>query len=130
METPKTYTGYGEDGQVVISKTSEDANNYLNPAEVQKAVEHIGEVAEEQAVILRKATYHLRGEADHALIISATDMSDAISDITDIQERVVEAIKGSFVDVYDNAVKAHDEIQRKLNEQMRQYVSTYPGVVR
>ena len=47
MEVPKTYIATNSEGQQVCVAKAQDANNLINPAEVQKALDKIEKVAEE-----------------------------------------------------------------------------------
>ena len=55
MIAPKTFRGYNQEGKVVIQKTAVDANTQINPAQVQKAIENVKKVFEEEMQIIAKS---------------------------------------------------------------------------
>ena len=48
MKGPETYTAYDKDGKVIGTYTAEDANNFINPAEVKAAIDNLKTVFQDQ----------------------------------------------------------------------------------
>ena len=41
MLAPATYSGYNEKGKCIVTRTAQDANEFINPSEVQAAIETV-----------------------------------------------------------------------------------------
>lgn len=136
MVTPITYIGYDQDGKQVCTCTAEDANNYLNPSEVQKGIENVEDVLTEQIKNIRYALYDLEKDAETAIIVQGTKMTQMIEDIcTDFSSlpgiliNGIDGMDGLSV-LYDKAEVAHDQKQNETNETARNKVKSTTGVVR
>ena len=129
MVAPKTYTGYDKDGKAVANATGVDANEYINPDEVQTAIDKVGTVAEEQMKTISSALKGISGEAADAVIVQGTKMDTVIEEVSKALDSVAGSIKDSLSDMYTQAVKAHDTLQNQANDEAYNAVASASGVV-
>lgn len=129
MVAPKTYTGYDKDGKAVANATGVDANEYINPDEVQTAIDKVGTVAEEQMKTISSALNGISGEAADAVIVQGTKMDTVIEEASKALDSVAGSIKDSLSDMYTQAVKAHDTLQNQANDEAYNAVASASGVV-
>lgn len=129
MVAPKTYTGYDKDGKAVAHVTGVDANEYINPDEVQTAIDKVGTVAEEQMKTISSALNGISGEAADAVIVQGTKMDTVIEEVSKALDSVAGSIKDSLSDMYTQAVKAHDTLQNQANDEAYNAVASASGVV-
>ena len=92
MKAPITYTGYNDKNECIATITGQDANNFLNPAEVKAAIDNVKTVMEEQLGNITKA---LREE-----VLEEYDY--------EVKEDVVEEIKEEKVEEPKEIVKSSD----------------------
>ena len=126
---PKTYTGYDNEGKKVCSCTATDANEYINPEEVQAAIDNVEQVASEQMQTISSALNNIAPEADEAVIVQGTKMTGVIEEICTALSSISGSITDSISSMYTEAVRAHDEIQNRLNDQAYNAVAGSSGVV-
>ena len=129
MVAPKTYTGYDKDGKAVAHATGVDANEYINPDEVQTAIDKVGTVAEEQMKTISSALNGISGEAADAVIVQGTKIDTVIEEVSKALDSVAGSIKDSLSDMYTQAVKAHDTLQTQANDEAYNAVASASGVV-
>ena len=130
METPKTFHGYDEDDDCIATETAEDANNYLNPEEVKAALAKLEAVLKEQFKGIVDALRAIEQDANEAVIVQGTKMGGTIEDTCEALEAIPDSILGEIGDLYNEAVIAHDEIQRTLNDNAKSSAWNHSGVVR
>ena len=129
METPKTYVGYDSQGNRVVSCTAANANEYINPAEVQAAIDNVSSVATEQMGLISSALSNLTSDANEAVIVQGTKMTGVIEELCGAIEGVPSSIYDKISGYYDEAMKIHDELQRKANGEAEQAAWGKEGVV-
>lgn len=129
METPKTYSGYDEEGNFVLTVTAVDANGFINPSEVQTAIENVKTVVKEQMTTVTNAIRNFENDAKEAIIVQGTNMSGVIEDICTSLKQLDGTIGDSISCLYDEAVKVHDAIQTKANSEAYSQCSSQSGVV-
>ena len=130
MLAPKTYTGYDQDGNQVCSCTATDACEYINPDEVQAAIDNVERVAEEQIQNIISALQGVAPDASDAVIVEGTKMDGVIEDVCTSLGTVSKSIGDSISSMYTEALSAHDQLQQNSNDQAYNSVISYNGVVR
>jgi len=130
MLTPKTYRGYDSDGKCVIEYTAVDANDYINPAEVQTAIDKVKTAFTEQMKDVGDKLRAITADASEAIIVQGTKMDEVIEDTADALDQVPGQIYDSISGLYAEAEAAHDKIQTAANEEARNAAASYSGVVR
>lgn len=128
MVTPKTYVGYDHEGKQVCSCTAEDANNYLNQAEVQKAIENVEDVVTEQMKVISHALQDVAVDAESAIIVQGTKMTQTIEDTCIALNSLPEQFVSTISSLYDEAVSAHDKLQQQANSDAETKVRSTVGV--
>ncbi len=116
METYKTYYGYDATGKNVSSSTAEDANNYINPSEVQAAITNVKNAFEDQFKSIADALRDVSTDASEAVIVEGTNMKGTIEDTATLLTQVSGQVTQGIDSLFDLAVDAHDKIQKELNE--------------
>lgn len=130
MLTPKTYKGYDSDGKCVIEYTAVDANDYINPAEVQAGIDKVKAAFTEQMKEVGDKLRAITADASEAIIVQGTKMDEVIEDTADALDKVPAQIYDSISGLYTEAEAAHDKIQTAANEEARNAAASYTGVVR
>ena len=113
MVAPKSYTGYDKDGNAVVTYTAVDANEYLNPEEVQDAIDNVGTVATEAMSGLSKSLKNIEQDAEEAIIVQGTKMTESI-----------DAVASSLDSI------AHDTLQNNANDEAYNSALTTANVVK
>ncbi len=128
MEAPKTYTGYDKDGQQICYCTAVDANTYINPEEVQTAIDNIESVLQEEIKSISSSLASVKDDASTAVVAEGTNMGGAIEGTCTALDGVPSTIMGFIKSKYDDAVTVHDKFQQELNQAARDNVNSYEGV--
>ena len=130
METPRTYRGYNSDGKCVAKTTAQDANKWINPAEVKKAIEKVESVFTEQMNGVGNSLQNIVDDAEEAVIVQGTDMGKTIEEtakaIKALPKQAMEGIKT----LYEYSIQAHDNLQKQANNYAYNQVAGTSGVVR
>ncbi len=130
MVSPKTYRGYDEEGKQVCSCTAVDANGYINPDEVKAAIDNVESVVSEQMNNISKALSNVAPEAEEAVIVQGTKMTETIEEICSSLGSLSGTFADSISSLYTESVRAHDEIQTQANDDAYNAVASSSGVVR
>ena len=129
MIAPKTYVGYDNEGNRIASCTAQNANEHLNPADVQAAIDNIKSVLDEQMRIISTALNNIAPEAGAALIVQGTKMEAPIQEMSNELGKVADSVVDSISSVYTEAVSVHDDIQNQLNDAAYNTIRSTQGVV-
>ena len=96
MTISKTYKGYDSNNQHVITVTARNATDYINPQEVEAAIEKIKTVATEEIEIITNSLGKLTEDANDAIIVQGTKMTgtfeEIITGIKTIPDQIAEAL--------------------------------------
>ena len=130
METPKTYVGYDKDENVIASQTGEDANNFINPDEIQAAIQEVKQVTEEECKSIVSNLQKLIPDVKSAISVKGKTMAQSVEQIGTVTESVPAAKEGAIGNLYNEAVQKHDQKQIENNEAARSSVASHSGVVR
>ena len=130
MVEPKTYKGYDEDGQQICYCTAIDAKTFINPEDVQTALDNVEKALSEEMQTLSTNLSAVTDTAEKAIIAEGTNMAGAITEVSEALPGVTAMVMGSINTMYDTAVDVHDKFQEELNDQAKSNVSGYTGVVR
>ena len=128
MLAPKTYVGYDNTGNRVGSCTAVDATTYIDPAEVQAAINNVESVASEQMGLINTALNATTADADEAVIVQGTKMTSSIEEVCSALTSIPGSIKDSISSMYDAAVSAHDQIQEQANQDAYNTIKNTTGV--
>ena len=128
MLAPKTYVGYDNTGNRVGSCTAVDATTYIDPAEVQAAINNVESVASEQMGLINTALNATTADADEAVIVQGTKMTSSIEEVFSALTSIPGSIKDSISSMYDAAVSAHDQIQEQANQDAYNTIKNTTGV--
>ena len=130
MVTPNTYVGYDKDGQQICSCPATDANTYINPEEVKAGIENVISVVSEEMTKVSKALQDVAPDADTAVIVQGTKMTETIEQTCDALGSLSGTFGDSISGLYDQAMAVHDKLQNQANQEARSAVSSTSGVVR
>lgn len=128
MLSPKTYVGYDNTGNRVGSCTAVDANTYINPSEVQAAIENVEAVASEQMGLINSALSATTADASEAVIVQGTKMTSSIEEVCSALSKIPASIKDSISSMYDASVSAHDQLQERANQDAYNTMANTTGV--
>ncbi len=117
MEVPKVYIATDSEGQNICAVTAQDANSLINPSKVQEAIDNVKNKAEEEIKNIINAITYIKLDAEDAIIVEGTKMTQTIDDICKELKQVPNTILESISSIYGESVKAHDELQIKANEE-------------
>ena len=144
-EIPKTYNGYGDDKdangniissgtKLIITKTAEDANNYVNPSDVKKALRDLKDSMNGSnggITRVQKALQNVAVDADgHMLSVEDATMYPTIEAIASGLSQASTSIDKLVAEVQDFAEKEHDKKQIEYNQQAEAEVRGTAGVTR
>lgn len=115
MESPKTYKGYDQEGNVIVTSTAQDANQEINPQAVRVAIEHVKEVFADEMYKLAKSLRAISQDASEAIIVQGTKMEGTIEDTAKLLEQIPAQVTNGIDSLYDESVKYHDQLQNNLN---------------
>lgn len=127
MKAPITYTGYNDKNECIATITGQDANNFINPAEVKSAIENVKDVMEEQLGNVSKALRAEVSAAETAIIVKGTHMGDPIEDTASSIDKLPNAVYNSLEGIYEQAETAHDKIQDAANDEAKSQVQATAG---
>lgn len=128
MVSPRTYRGYDEEGKLVCSCTAVNANEYINPAEVQAAMTKVEDVVTDQMNNVCKALDNVTPDAEEAIIVQGTKMTEAIEETCSALKSLPGTFADSISSMYTEAISAHDRLQNQANDEARQAVRSTSGV--
>ena len=131
MVEPKTYTGYDKESNIVGTCTAVDANEYINPDEVQKAIDNLEAVANKELSLIAKALSNIAPDSAHAIIVKNTDMQKTIDEmsLSISNGEITKSIVASVKEMYTVAVSAHDQLQNSANDEAYNTILNAEGVV-
>lgn len=115
MTAPITYRGYSSDGNLVTTVTAVNADTYINPSEVKSAIDNLESVAEEQMNNICNALNNVAPDADEAVIIQGTKMTDTIEEICTTLKSLPSTLSDSLTEIYTQSVSVHDSKQEDEN---------------
>lgn len=130
MESPKTYYGFDETGGCVSTAPAKDANNDINPSEVQAAINNLKNVFSEQLTDVARELRAISQDADEAIIVQGTSMAQSIEDAATLLTQLPTQVTAGIDDLYGYAVEAHDHLQTGYNNKAYAEAASHPGVVR
>lgn len=114
---PVTYTAYDKDGKEVGRFAAQNADNYINPAEVKAAIDNLKTEFQTQMKTLAVNLNSLSLDATHAVIVQGTKMDTQINDLAvSIQNDIPKLALEGIDNIFDAAVTVHDKIQKQLND--------------
>lgn len=117
MESPKTYRGYDDQGNAIVTSTAQDANKEINPADVKKNIENVKAVFADEMCKLARGLRNISGDASDAVIVEGTNMKNTIEETAKILEQIAAQVTQGIDALYDEAVAYHDQLQNNLNAQ-------------
>lgn len=130
METPRTYRGYNNEGTCVAKCSAQDANKWINPAEVQQAINNVEQIFTEQMRTVGNALQNIEYDAEEAIIVQGTNMGKTIEDTV----RAINMLPGQAMqgisELYEYSVQAHDNLQQQANNYAYNQAASANGVVR
>lgn len=128
MVSPRTWTGYDKDGNVLCRVTAVDANEYLNPAEVRTAVDNVRTTAEDGMQSIVTALNNVEPEASEAVIVQGTKMTETINQTCEALKEIPAGIADAIEKMYTLSEQAHDRLQNEAND-MAYNAAMIDGVV-
>ncbi len=129
MVAPKSYTGYDQEGNVVVRCQAVDANQYLNPAEVKAAIDNVESVAEDSINRISNALVNVAPDANEAVIIQGTKIQGTIDDVCEAIKTLPGTIVDSISSLYTESISAHDKLQNQANDSAYNQTRATQGVV-
>lgn len=125
-----TYYGYDKDGNNLVHGTADNANNYINPDDVAKAIENLANVIIEQMSTIARELAKVGEDSRSAIVVQGTSMGGTIDELNEIIVALPDQLLNGIDALYQNAVIARNSCQEQLNRQMYNQVASYSGVVR
>ena len=114
--SPRSYHGYDNEGKCVSSATANDATDYINPAEIAKAVDNVKNVATEEMENIATAMGKLTEDANDAVIVQGTKMTSTFEEVITGIKSIPGQIGDSLSELKTLAQQEHDELQNEFNE--------------
>lgn len=130
MVAPKTFIGYDEEGKQICTCTAIDANEYINPEEVQAAIDNVISVTSEEMSKVSSALQKVAPDADSAIIVQGAKMTQAIEETCTAVTGLPTSFGDSISNMYTIALAEHDRLQQEENDEARNTAQSTPGVVR
>jgi hypothetical protein len=115
MEVPKKYAGYNEDGEIVITRWGEDANNYINPRRIEECIEDAYNTRDYYISQIQKALKDVIGDANQSIVIENKQIGTEIEELIESLERLKGKSKFELEVLKNNSEEKHDEIQKAKN---------------
>ncbi len=128
MIEPATYYGYDDQQNVIVHGTAEDASNYINPEEVQKAVENLMKVFEEQMNKIATNLTKIGEDASQAIIVQGASMDATVEDAAASIRQLPDGILGDIESLKDVAITVRNQIQQAKNDELYNAIASYSGV--
>ena len=129
MEKPATWRGYDDKGECVAEFTAQDANQFIDPAQVQAAIDNLETAFSDGFIQISTSLLGLCVDASDAVIVQGTKMDTVIQDTAQAINSLPSQVLTGITQLYDLAVEAHDNIQRQANEAAQQAAASASGVV-
>lgn len=117
--SPMSYHGYDANGNCVSSATANDATNYIDPAEIARAVDKIEDVATEEFGLIATALNDLTSDANDAIIVQGTKMTSTFDEVITGIRDIPGQIGGAIADIKTLAQQKRDELQNQFNDAAR-----------
>lgn len=129
MVAPATYYGYDENQNCIVTGSAEDATQYINPEEVQDAIENLQQVVEEQMNKIVTKLTNISDDAGQAVIIQGAKMTGTLEDAAAQIKQLPAQMFGDIDSLKAAADNARDVIQQSNNDAMYNTVASCSGVV-
>lgn len=117
--SPMTYHGYDKDGKCVSSATASNATDYIDPAEIAKAVDNVQNVAADETDNIANAMSQLTDDANDAIIVQGTKMTATFEEVITGIKTIPGQIGDSLSEIKSIAQQKHDELQNEFNDAAR-----------
>ncbi len=117
--SPKSYSGYDNEGKCVSSATAYNATDYIDPAAVAAAVDKVQTVATDEMKNITTALGKLTEDANDAIIVQGTRMTSTFEEVITGINTIPGQIGDSLADLKTLAQQAHDDLQNQFNEAAR-----------
>ena len=130
LTNPIVISVYDKDNNLIATVTSSVAKDYIDPDEIQTAIDNLKTTIEDGLSTIELAMEsEALPTADNALVIRDTDTSSLFFQVTDsltdgsIMEQVSAVVDG----IYDEAVTAHNTLQEEANSKARNEANSVSG---
>lgn len=126
-EAVKTYRGYDNKNQCIVTYTANDANTYINPTEVANAVQKVQDIASTDfPPIASKLTDISNSDA---IVIDGTKMTEIVEQIIEAVKTYPSQLADSLTELVSKAESEHDRIQKEMNDAAYSACKGTAGVV-
>lgn len=123
---PNRYTGYDEDGEVVITISAKNANTLVNPNTVKRKIEKFQEEVNEGFKEIKKALLDIPADKETLLFDNKTLeplIAELAEQIGGNKEAIAPLAEKMYNLLYENvylyALKTHNQVQKKYNQNAR-----------
>ncbi len=130
MLGPQTYNGYDSNNEKICYCTAEDANNKINPSEIEPLITNAKSTLRTGLDAVSKELDSVEHDASTAVIVNGASMAPAIDDTINYINSIPSAIDAQLDAFYQEVVSVHDQIQQQFNDQAENAVRSTSGVVR
>ena len=130
MLGPQTYNGYEKKNKKICYCTAEDANNKINPSEIEPLITNAKSTLRTGLDAVSKELDSVEHDASTAVIVNGASMAPAIDDTINYINSIPSAIDAQLDAFYQEVVSVHDQIQQQFNDQAENAVRSTSGVVR
>lgn len=118
LTSHKVYNAYDKDGKYVTTYTATDVTTeYINPIEIQEAIDNLEEVCTEQFKLIGDRLNEIAPNVGSAITIGETNMQVTIQEIAEqVNTEFTPAIMSNMSGIYDTAVEVHNTAQEECNQ--------------
>ena len=127
MVAPETWAGLNEKEEIVAQYTAADANQHIDPSQVQEAIDKIKEVFKEGFITISTALGDI--ETKDAIIVQGTNMDTIIEETAKAIVSLPDQLLADIDRLYGFSVDAHDELQKKANLEAYNSAANASGVI-
>ena len=139
VDPPMTFEGIGdkvdEKGNVIeanvvlVTKTADDANSYVNPGDVASAVADLDATVSKGLEQIRGRLKNVAVDADgNMLSVEDATMEPVINEAAESLDTIMPSLEAGFQDIIDFAVGEHNKKQLEYNRAAYDAVSGTSGV--
>lgn len=140
LEMPHTYTGYGNQydssgnvtatNVVITSQTAQDANSYVNPSEVTKAVDDLKSTLKTSIDDIQGKLRNVSVDANgNMLKVEDATMEPIINAAADSLDQIMPSLTSTLDDIITFANTEHDKKQKEFNDAAESAVRNTSGVI-
>ena len=131
LEPVKSYQGYNEDGELVTTKTADDASQKdIDPMEVWTEANKLVSTSYTEFGLIRQAYVDAQAEGQDAIYVEGVPVSTILTATIEALPTYPESIREYGNNVVESSVDVHNSKQKSYNQEARNDVENAADVVR